>query len=67
VTVGVADTGLDLTHAGLASKVKRVVDLTDLEDPPPCETLFGLSAADLAAQFGGPAETDWYGHGSWWR
>jgi hypothetical protein len=27
--------------------------------------LFGTSDADLAAQFGGPAETDWYGHGSW--
>jgi lantibiotic leader peptide-processing serine protease len=65
VTVGVADTGLDFTHAELAPKVKRVVDLTDLEDPPLCETLFGLSDDDLAAQFGGPAETDWYGHGSW--
>jgi subtilisin family serine protease len=65
VTVGVADTGLDFTHRELAPKVKRVVDLTDLEDPPLCETLFGLSDDDLAAQFGGPAETDWYGHGSW--
>jgi lantibiotic leader peptide-processing serine protease len=65
VTVGVADTGLDFTHAELAPKVKRVVDLTDLEDPPLCKTLFGLSDDDLAAQFGGPAETDWYGHGSW--
>jgi subtilisin family serine protease len=65
VTVGVADTGLDFTHAELAPKVKQVVDLTDLEDPPLCETLFGVSDDDLAAQFGGPAETDWYGHGSW--
>ena len=24
-----------------------------------------MSDQDLAAQFGGPAETDWYGHGSW--
>jgi subtilisin family serine protease len=65
VTVAVADTGLDFTHAELAPKVKRVVDLTDLEDPPLCETLFGVSDDELAAQFGGPAETDWYGHGSW--
>jgi lantibiotic leader peptide-processing serine protease len=65
VTVAVADTGLDFTHAELAPKVTRVVDLTDLEDPPLCETLFGISDDDLAAEFGGPAETDWYGHGSW--
>jgi subtilisin family serine protease len=65
VTVGVADTGLDFTHAELAPKVKQVVDLTDLEDPPICETLFGVSDDELAAQFGAPAETDWYGHGSW--
>jgi lantibiotic leader peptide-processing serine protease len=65
VTVGVSDTGLDFTHAELAPKVKQVVDLTDLEDPPLCKTLFGVSDDDLAAQFGGPAETDWYGHGSW--
>ena len=65
ITVGVSDTGLDFTHAELAPKVTRVVDLTDLEDPPLCKTLFGVSDDDLAAQFGGPAETDWYGHGSW--
>jgi lantibiotic leader peptide-processing serine protease len=65
VTVGVADTGLDFTHAELAPKVKRVVDLTTLEDPPICETLTGISDQDLAAQFGGPVETDWHGHGSW--
>src|SRR5512132_4627045 len=65
VTVGVSDTGLDFTHAELAPKVKQVVDLTALEDPPLCKTLFGVSDDDLAAQFGGPAETDWYGHGSW--
>jgi lantibiotic leader peptide-processing serine protease len=65
VTVGVSDTGLDFTHPELAPKVKRVVDLTTLEDPPLCETLFGVSDQELAAQFGGPVETDWYGHGSW--
>ena len=65
ITVGVSDTGLDFTHAELAPKVKQVIDLTTLEDPPLCKTLFGVSDQDLAAQFGGPAETDWYGHGSW--
>jgi lantibiotic leader peptide-processing serine protease len=65
ITVGVSDTGLDFTHPELAPKVKQVVDLTTLEDPPLCETLFGVSDQELAAQFGGPAETDWYGHGSW--
>jgi subtilisin family serine protease len=66
VTVGVADTGLDFTHAELASKVDRVIDLTTLEDAPGiCKTEFGQSDQDLAAQFGGPATTDWNGHGSW--
>ena len=65
VTVGVADTGLDFTHRELRNKVKRVVDFTGLEDPPICKTLFGVSDADLAAQFGGPEKTDWNGHGSW--
>jgi lantibiotic leader peptide-processing serine protease len=65
VTVAVADTGLDFTHPELAPKVKQVVDLTTLEDPPLCETLFGTSDQELAAQFDGPVETDWYGHGSW--
>jgi subtilisin family serine protease len=66
VTVGVADTGLDFTHAELASKVVQVIDLTVLEgEEPICKTLFGQSDDDLAAQFGGPATTDWNGHGSW--
>ncbi|HYN16815.1 MAG TPA: S8 family serine peptidase, partial [Actinomycetes bacterium] len=65
VTVAVADTGLDFTHLELASKVKRVVDFTGLEDPPICKTLFGVSDEDLAAEFGGPVTTDWNGHGSW--
>jgi hypothetical protein len=43
-----------------------VIDLTVLEgDEPICKTLFGQSDQDLAAQFGGPATTDWNGHGSW--
>jgi subtilisin family serine protease len=66
VTVGVADTGLDFTHRELRSKVKRVIDFTGLEEPPgSCKEAFGISDADLAAQFGGPEKTDWNGHGSW--
>ena len=65
VTVAVADTGLDFTHAELAPKVKAVVDFTGMEDPPICETAFGVSDEDLAAEFGGPVTTDWNGHGSW--
>jgi subtilisin family serine protease len=65
VTVGVADTGLDYTHLELRSKVKRVIDFTSIEDPPVCETVFGISDEDLAAEFGGPVDTDWNGHGTW--
>ena len=65
VTVAVADTGLDFTHSELAPKVRQVVDFTGTEDPPICKTFFGVSDQDLAAQFGGPVETDWNGHGSW--
>lgn len=35
------------------------------EDPQLCKTLFGFGDADLATAFGGPATTDWNGHGSW--
>ena len=42
VTVAVADTGLDFTHAELAPKVKAVVDFTGMEDPPICKTHFGV-------------------------
>jgi subtilisin family serine protease len=65
VMVGVADTGLDFTHAELATRVADVVDFTATENPPLCKTFFGFSDADLAAMFGGPATTDWNGHGSW--
>jgi hypothetical protein len=65
VTVGVADTGLDFTHADLAPNIRAVIDLTKTENPPLCETFFGASDQDLAARFGGPATTDWNGHGSW--
>jgi subtilisin family serine protease len=69
VTVGVADTGLDYTHSELAPKVSAVVDFTTTEDPPICKTFVAApnnkSDADWAAEFGGPANTDWNGHGSW--
>jgi lantibiotic leader peptide-processing serine protease len=65
VAVGVSDTGLDYTHSELAPKVERVIDFTQFEDPPLCKTEFGISDEDLAAEFGGPADGDWYGHGSW--
>jgi hypothetical protein len=65
VSVGVADTGVDFTHAELASKVTQVIDFTATEDPPLCKTFFGTSDQELAAQYGGPATTDWNGHGSW--
>jgi hypothetical protein len=62
VTVGVADTGLDYTHSELGPKVKQVVDFTGLEPENPCGD---VSDEDLANEFGGPADTDWNGHGSW--
>ncbi|HUH96626.1 MAG TPA: S8 family serine peptidase [Anaerolineales bacterium] len=65
VLVGVADTGLDYTHSELASQVVDVEDFTTTEDPPLCSTYFGYSDSDFATMFGGPATTDWNGHGSW--
>lgn len=67
VKVGVADTGVDFTHSELASKITEedVFDFTTLEDPPLCLTNYGKSDADLAAEKGGPATTDWNGHGTW--
>lgn len=61
VLVGVADTGLDFTHSELAPKVAGVVDFTDSL----CFDYFGMGDADWAAMYGGPANTDWNGHGSW--
>ena len=65
VLVGVADTGLDTTHVDLKDNIDSVVDFTQGETPPICGTLFGVSDQDLATQFGGPADGDWNGHGSW--
>ena len=61
VVVGVADTGLDYTHSELANKVTDVIDFTDSY----CSDNFGASDADQAATYGGPATTDWNGHGTW--
>lgn len=65
VTVAVADTGLDFTHSELKSKISSNVDFTATENPPICKTYYGYSDADLAAEFKGPENTDWNGHGSW--
>jgi subtilisin family serine protease len=74
VNVGVADTGVDYTHPELRPQVTSVVDFTAFENPPLCATFFanpidptqpGIGDAQLAAMFGGPANTDWNGHGSW--
>ena len=68
VLVGVADTGLDYTHSELRSKVRDVVDLSD---PALCKSFVfpfdgkHRSDADLARIYGGPADGDWNGHGSW--
>jgi len=62
VLVGVADTGLDYTHSELATQVVHVEDLTD---PTLCIDYFGASDADMSASYGGPADTDWNGHGTW--
>lgn len=65
VTVAVADTGLDYEHSELAGRVTGVVDFTTTEEPPICKTAFGYSDEDFAQMFGGPADSDWNGHGSW--
>jgi len=65
IKVAVADTGLDFTHSELKTQIDRVVDLTVNENPPLCKTLYGYSDQDMAAIYGGPATTDWNGHGSW--
>ena len=69
VTVGVADTGLDYTHSELATQVVRRRGLHRPEGSP-THLRAGTTAratrdADWAALYGGPANTDWNGHGSW--
>ena len=63
VTVAVADTGVDYTHAELARRISPA-DVYDLGDSY-CKDSTGVSDADLATIFGGPADGDWYGHGTW--
>ena len=68
VTVGVADTGLDYTNSELASQVVHVEDFTGSEGSPTiCEQVYGAGNTDaaFASAYGGPADTDWNGHGSW--
>lgn len=65
VVVGVADTGLDYTHADLADNVVDVVDFTLSEKPPLCATFFGTSDHALAHRLGVPDDLDFNGHGSW--
>lgn len=61
ILVGVADTGLDYTHSELADKVAHVEDFTDSL----CKDYLDKSDADWSQIYGGPADTDWNGHGSW--
>lgn len=66
IKVGVADTGLDYTHAELKNKVDSVVDFTLTESPNICQYSGGKSDAELAAEMGAPAsDLDFNGHGSW--
>lgn len=65
VTVAVADTGLDYTHSELAGRIVGQVDFATGTPDEVCKTFFGADDIDVAAQFGGPADTDWNGHGSW--
>ena len=66
VTVGVADTGLDFTHAELALQGQAGGRLHRPRGPAALQDASSaISDEDLAAEFGGPATTDWNGHGSW--
>ena len=67
VTVAVADTGVDFTHAELKPVVAHVEDLTLDDSPSICTLLNPPLPTDrqLAAKFKGPVSTDWNGHGSW--
>lgn len=65
IKVGVADTGLDYTHAELADKVDGVVDFTVNEQPNLCAYYGYPTDADLAKTLGASADLDFHGHGSW--
>ena len=65
VTVGVADTGLDYTHSELAPKVVHVEDFTQTEPAHLQDVLLPVDVGRrLGRTYGGPANTDWNGHGS---
>lgn len=65
VTVAVADTGLDFTHSELAGRIAGQYDSVSGTLDEVCKTYYGADDADLAAEYGGPAMTDWNGHGTW--
>ncbi len=67
VVVAVADTGIDYTHIDLADNVVHVEDFTYLEEPYNIcrDFVGGFTDQDLADAYGGPADGDWNGHGSW--
>jgi lantibiotic leader peptide-processing serine protease len=65
VVVGVADTGLDFTHSELKGQIVGQKDFTALENPPLCPQVGLPTDAESAADFGGPENTDWNGHGTW--
>jgi len=69
VLVAVEDTGLDYTHDELTNKVVALTDISATEGAGVeiCKDLIGggVDDQDLATMFGGPADGDWNGHGSW--
>lgn len=68
VRVAVVDTGLDFTHVELRPVVVKTVDFTLDERVTACQEFVDPSYPTdraLAQRFGGPATTDWNGHGSW--
>ena len=65
VIVAVADTGLDFTHSELAGQIVGQADFSQTSSAPYCATLPDGTDADLALLNGGPANTDWNGHGTW--
>lgn len=67
VRVAVNDTGVDYGHSELVGKVEGVEDFTGLEAPYPICQYFlgGTTDAALATSLGGPADSDYNGHGTW--
>ncbi|MFN8155905.1 MAG: S8 family serine peptidase [Candidatus Nanopelagicales bacterium] len=65
VVVAVADTGLDYTHSELAGRIAGQADFATGTPDEVCKTYYGGDDRDLADAYGGPADTDWNGHGTW--